>query len=93
MVRHKKCLHGEDMQLNDSCCSYCEKECGDINLSQNKDHPLWEFDGEAIHLECYIRLITENHVKKLLKSQAFMEEHHLFIKDIQERLERLKEKE
>ena len=46
-------------------CDKCGKPCTSMVLKQEKDAPLFEFDGEAIHVECYVRLLVDAQFKKL----------------------------
>ena len=43
-------------------CDNCGKVCADFALRQSKTARLWEFDGETIHLECYIRHVVDKHL-------------------------------
>ncbi len=47
-------------------CSHCGAACDTMALTQNKGDQRYEFEGEAIHVECYVRLLVEAHIEKLL---------------------------
>lgn len=45
-------------------CDKCGQVCADFALRQHKEARLWEFDGETIHLECYIRHVVDKYLEK-----------------------------
>ena len=51
-------------------CETCGKPCRGMALTQKKDNRIFEFDGEVIHVECYVRLLVDVHFKKLVDKES-----------------------
>ena len=75
---------------NHIICSHCGHVCDTMALTQKKDERRFEFDGDAIHVECYVRLLVEVHIEKLLDQRKFLEKNQQFMEDIQDRIENAK---
>lgn len=55
-----------EVEQTTQLCSFCNKPCV-AGLSQSEDYELWEFKGKQAHIECFIKWLAREEVKKLIR--------------------------